>query len=636
MSNTIETPEVQEVPEPQTPRKRRLRLKWPKLAMSPRQYWWTTMVLLIVVPLISFTMVEYLNYNDPWKDFTPAQILLNLVWYYFGELFFYFLRGRRSGAVKLGLGIAWGFGCANHYLIAFRGRTLFPGDFLSLGTAANVAGNYDYSLSQRQWVTLVIMIAVILAMKVLPNESRKKFSWKVFGASAGAAAVFLSVFFGTSMVEKLGIEPSMWTTRGNGLFLNFAVCMKYMKVDKPDTYSQQTLNSLGTEHTSDDLSVTVVDPDGTVRPVNVIVIMNEAFSDFSVLPEVETNRDPMPFIRSLTENTIKGYAYSSVFGGTTANSEYEFLTGNTTAYLPAGTVPYQMYVSDGDPTLVGQMKALGYHTIAAHPYRSSGWNRPAVYRDYGFDEVYFESDFQNRTYMRGDEKSGYVTDQCDYENLIRMYEEKEAGEPLFLFNVTMQNHSGYQMSWDNLPREVWLTGSLEGRFQTVNQYLSLIYQSDLAFEYLIDYFSQVEEPTMILLFGDHQPQVATNFYTDVLGMEPDTALAQKKQMVPFVLWANYDIPEADGMELSLNYLSALLMDTANLPMTGYQKFLSQLWETAPVINTVGVRDAQGNWYGENETLPDQLDEAIEAYKVLLYNNIFDKSNRLEHFFSLTE
>lgn len=110
----------------------------------------------------------------------------------------------------------------------------------------------------------------------------------------------------------------------------------------------------------------------------------------------------------------------------------------------------------------------------------------------------------------------------------------------------MQNHSAYQMAWTNLPREVWLTGALEGRFNTVNQYLSLVYQSDQAFEYLLDYFSQVEEPTLILLFGDHQPQVATNFYTDVLGTAPDTALAQKKQMVPFVLWANYDIPEAQG------------------------------------------------------------------------------------------
>ena len=160
----------------------------------------------------------------------------------------------------------------------------------------------------------------------------------------------------------------------------------------------------------------------------------------------------------------------------------------------------------------------------------------------------------------------------------------------------MQNHSAYQMAWTNLPREVWLTGALEGRFNTVNQYLSLVYQSDQAFEYLLDYFSQVEEPTLILLFGDHQPQVATNFYTDVLGTAPDTALAQKKQMVPFVLWANYDIPEAQGVELSLNYLSGLLMDAANLPKTGYQTFLSQLRETVPAVNAVGYQDTDGTWH----------------------------------------
>ena len=106
--------------------------------------------------------------------------------------------------------------------------------------------------------------------------------------------------------------------------------------------------------------------------------------------------------------------------------------------------------------------------------------------------------------------------------------------------------------------------------------------------------------------------MATNFYTDVLGTAPDTALAQKKQMVPFVLWANYDIPEAQGVELSLNYLSALLMDTANLPMTGYQKYLARLWEAAPVINTVGIRDAGENWYGENEALPEELEAAVET------------------------
>ena len=619
----------------ETPRSKKRRLRWPKLPLAERQLAWTGRALLLLLPVLAFALVEYLNYNS-WDDFTPVQIALNLAWYYLLELVFYFVRRRRRvAAAKWAFGIAWGIGMANHYLISFRGRTLFPGDFLTLRTAANVAGNYDYRPDSMQWLTIGIFAAVLVLLSFLPREEKRPFDWRGFAPAAAGTAVFLAAFFGTGWVEGLGIEPSMWTTRGNGLVLNFTVCLKYMKVEKPDSYSQETLAALAGENPSD-AADTAASADGGTQPVNVIVIMNESLSDLSVLPGVESNMDAMPFLRSLTDNTIKGYAYSSVFGGTTANSEYEFLTGNTTAFLPAGTVPYQMYVSDGDPSLVGQMEALGYTTIAAHPYRSSGWNRPTVYADYGFDEVYFESDFQDRAYMRGDERTGYVTDRCDYENLIRWYEEKEEGQPLFLFNVTMQNHSAYQMAWTNLPKEVWLTGELENRFQTVNQYLSLVYQSDQAFEDLIDYFSQVEEPTMILLFGDHQPQVATNFYTDVLGTNPDTATAQKKQMVPFLIWANYDIPEAQGVELSLNYLSALLMDTANLPMTGYQKFLSQLWETAPVINTVGIRDAQGNWYGENAALPEELDGAIEDYKVLLYNNVFDKKDRVESFFTLAD
>ena len=619
----------------ETPRSKKRRLRWPKLPLAERQLAWTGRALLLLLPVLAFVLVEYLNYNS-WDDFTPVQIALNLAWYYLLELVFYFVRRRRRvAAAKWAFGIAWGIGMANHYLISFRGRTLFPGDFLTLRTAANVAGNYDYRPDSMQWLTIGIFAAVLVLLSFLPREEKRPFDWRGFAPAAAGTAVFLAAFFGTGWVEGLGIEPSMWTTRGNGLVLNFTVCLKYMKVEKPDSYSQETLAALAGENPSDAADA-AASADGGTRPVNVIVIMNESLSDLSVLPGVESNMDAMPFLRSLTENTVKGYAYSSVFGGTTANSEYEFLTGNTTAFLPAGTVPYQMYVSPGDPSLVGQMEALGYTTIAAHPYRSSGWNRPTVYADYGFDEVYFESDFQDRAYMRGDERTGYVTDRCDYENLIRWYEEKEEGQPLFLFNVTMQNHSAYQMAWTNLPKEVWLTGELENRFQTVNQYLSLVYQSDQAFGDLIDYFSQVEEPTTILMFGDHQPQVATNFYTDVLGTNPDTADAQKKQMVPFVLWANYDIPEAQGVELSLNYLSALLMDTANLPMTGYQKFLSQLWETAPVINTVGIGDAQGNWYGENAALPEELDGAIERCKVLLYNNVFDKKDRVENFFTLSD
>ena len=201
----------------------------------------------------------------------------------------------------------------------------------------------------------------------------------------------------------------------------------------------------------------------------------------------------------------------------------------------------------------------------------------------------------------------------------------------------MQNHSGYDKPWDGLERTAELTGVLAGRFPTVDQYLSLIKQSDNAFRYLIDYFSQVEEPTMILLFGDHQPQVAASFYTKMLGGSEDTwdtATAQKRQAVPFVIWANYDIPEAEGVELSLNYLSALLAETANLPQTGYQQFLNELRQTVPVVNAVGFRDTDGTWVRRRSQLSAGAQAALKEYEMLQYNVIFDKTDATADFFTL--
>ena len=147
-----------------TPRSWRRRFRWPRLPLGEGQAAWTTRALMLLAPLLSFTLVEYLNYNNPWTDFTSLQTALNLAWYYLGELFFYFVLRRRASAVKWAMGIAWGLGMANHYLISFRGRTLFPGDFLTLRTAANVAGNYDYRPDSMQWLTIGVFAAVLLAL----------------------------------------------------------------------------------------------------------------------------------------------------------------------------------------------------------------------------------------------------------------------------------------------------------------------------------------------------------------------------------------------------------------------------------------------------------------------------------------
>ena len=591
---------------------------------------WTAFVL---GPLLAFVLVEQMNYNYlVWEELTPLQIALNLVWYYMAAGVLYLATGRVRLTAGLTTALFVLIGLANRYVIRFRGRTIFPGDLLSLQTAANVAGNYDYTPDVVQLrCLLVLALFLLLLWKVPKRPGRQRPHWRAVLPAAVLSAAYLTVFFQTDFLRQMEIEPSLWTTRGNGFVLNFSVCLRYSTVEEPEDYSQETLASIRLE-TEEDWEA---DPNaaGTETPVNLIVIMNESFSDLAEVFDLETNADPLPFFHSLTENTIRGTAWSSVFGGTTANSEYEFLTGNTMAFLPEGTVPFHMYVGEEEPNLGSQLGSLGYRTIFMHPYLSSGWNRRAVYPSFGFDEIYFQGDFSDPAYMRN-----YITDQANYEELIRRYETKEAGEPLFIFNVTMQNHSAYSVPWTGLDKTVWLTGDMEGRYSTVDQYLSLLRQSDSALEYLVSYFSQVEEPTMILVFGDHQPQVVTNFYTEVLGGDfekVDIAAAQQRQEVPFLLWANYDIPEAQGVTTSLNYLSALLMETAGLPMTGYQQFLARLHETVPALNAVGYMDTDGTWQKSRDDLSEEAQAGLLQYESLQYNLLFDsEEDRLPDFFTL--
>ena len=98
--------------------------------------------------------------------------------------------------------------------------------------------------------------------------------------------------------------------------------------------------------------------------------MNEAFSDPSVLGDFTTNEDYMPFVHSLldgADNTISGHLNVSVKGGNTANTEFEYLTGASMAFLPYGSIPYQQYVKKETPSMASYLSSLGYYTIAMHP-----------------------------------------------------------------------------------------------------------------------------------------------------------------------------------------------------------------------------------------------------------------------------
>ena len=108
-------------------------------------------------------------------------------------------------------------------------------------------------------------------------------------------------------------------------------------------------------------------------------------------------------------------------------------------------------------------------------------------------------------------------------------------------------------------------------------------------------------------------------------------------MVPYLIWTNYDLPEAgEGPEISLNYLSTLLAQQAGLPLTDYQRFLQEGMEVLPVVNSVGYVDGTGTSTADPNLLTEQAQDYLKQYRIVQYNNLFDAANRRDAFFSSGE
>lgn len=350
---------------------------------------------------------------------------------------------------------------------------------------------------------------------------------------------------------------------------------------------------------------------------NILVIMDEAFSDLNILGDFATNEDYMPFIRDLMENgenTISGYMDVSILGGNTPNTEFEFLTGNSLAFLPQGSVPFQQYVKKELPAIPSHLKNLGYRTVAMHPYHSGGWDRDKVYPLLGFEESYFLKSFDNAEYIRK-----YVSDKSCFDKIIDMYEAKEKGTPLFLFNVTMQNHSSYSDEYDNFKPSITLKDS---KSKILPNYLSLLKLTDNAVADLISYFEKQEEDTIIVFFGDHQP---SNSVVEPIwklqGKSGDTLSTEEERLrykVPFFIWANYGLEKETLQATSPNYVGLKTLQAAGVPLSSYYQYLDELEETFPSISALGVSDPNGNTYDVKEQK-----EALTTYKQLQYYQLFD-------------
>ena len=574
-------------------------------------------ILFSLIPVICFYLLEFYQHN-PFQEVRTEAQLFNIFLLELTAWTLFFLAGRAVLALRIELVAVMIFGLVNHYVMEFRSTPFVPWDILSVNTAASVAGNYDFTPSGRVILVSILFLALIFCVRFLRFQSE----WKLYARMISAAlvvlvlCVFVNALQNDDFKTKHYLYPFLFTpaymTQVNGMLVTFAMNLEYIAVDRPaDYHAEDAKETLETYESSDTAENTEDLP-------NIIVIMDEAFSDLSVVGDFETNEDYMPFVHSLeqgNDNTVTGYLNVSVCGGNTANTEFEFLTGNTMAFLPAGSIPYQQYIKSETPSLAEYLSGLGYETYGMHPYNASGWDRDRVYPLLGFENTIFFDDFTDKTFLRK-----YVSDDSDFKNIIQTYEQKDEGHPAFIFNVTMQNHGSYTDAYNNFTPDVTVTGT--DSF-VLKQYLSLVKRTDQALENLIDYFAGQKEKTIIVFFGDHQPADSVAAPVLALNGKDANSLNSEDQrlryQVPYVIWANYDIEEGTGEDTSANYLAARVLQTAGVPTSAYQNYLLELEEDYPVISAVRVEKSDGT-----ETNSKEEKKGLLQYQQLQYYSLFDE------------
>lgn len=485
-------------------------------------------------------------------------------------------------------------GAINYWVTEITGKSLIADDIYNVTAAAGVLSGVQVEI--RQILVFIIYVLLIVAFNFALYKckfNKIRFVKRILTGAKGLVAIIIMVYF---LLGNLFIPLMFEPVLKYGLASHLIMSAK--GVEKP-TYYEEFLN----ENKLQEVTVTEK-ADGP----NIIVVMSEAFSDLSVVGDIKTNVDYMPNIRKVMNEYPSGMLYSSVIGNNTCSTEYEFLAGVPTGLTARGSLIFQKEIEENETSIISLVEQQGYKTVGVHPYKRSGYNRENAWLNFGFDEVYFDDDFENPTTIRN-----LIDDKSFYNKIIEIYENK-GNNPLFLFGISMQNHATYLTDYKD---EVFLDGM---NHEDVNEYLSLLKVTDEETAELINYFENQNEDTMIVFFGDHQPMIGEEFYINLLGNTLYASELSKSQLaykVPYFIWTNYDTEYNVPEEMSVNYLPNIVLEAAGLEKDAWFNFTDMIFEKFPVITERFIK-INDNYIGQEDIKKLLTEVTIDSKENPLY------------------
>ncbi|GMX65801.1 LTA synthase family protein [Paenibacillus elgii] len=516
----------------------------------------------------------------------------------------------------------------SYFKVKLIGEPFFPWDIFLNKESMNILPLVTTRTALVRIGLIFAIVAVIFLFRLwVPRLSLRPVTRVVLGA----LCIFALYSFGVrapwvgTLLDRAGVNEIVWNQQENygtnGLSLAFTMNVKNTIVPKPPGYSEPTMASLA-ESLNEMVGPSTANAASGVKP-NVIFIMNEAFWDPTLLPNVSFSEDPVPTVHRLQQESTSGYLLSPQFGGGTSNVEFEVLTGQSMSFLPAGSVPYQQYISKPIPSMASYFKGLGYKSAAIHSYEGWFWNRENVYKHMGFDSFQSKDGFQNPEY-RGD----FIADDEVSKSIIKEVESND--NPTFIYAVTMQNHGPYDDHRYGSDNPVKVQGSLDDAARdTLETYVHGARDADSSLQLLIDHFQKSNEPTIIVFYGDHLPMLGYDYDVYVQSGFIHTAKSdqwsleelEKMHSVPFVMWSNFDMAKEQVPVLSNSFLSAYVLDRLQMEKPAALAYNAELSKKIPGLLRNLVIDSDGQMHA---SVPASAAADVEKYRELQYDEMFGK------------
>ena len=515
-----------------------------------RETWYmlpVSLVLALVIELLNHHTPEKLILfltGHPWMFLFNVEIIFNT--FLFAELF------RRRRGTRWALGILWVvLGAVNSIVQVTRVLPLTTRDVLLIPDGLKMITVYFkwYEIAG-MFVGAALLIAGIVLV-VVKCRKREPFDRAV------SVGVFCAVTALTLVVGKVSVEvgdidwekTSLVDAYQNyGFAYGFTYTFADFGISRPTEYSEELV-----EEIADD----VIEPTAAPEPEeaepltpNVVFVQLESFFNVHDLVDAEYSREPIPVFRELMETCPHGQLKVPSVGGGTANTEFEVLTGMNLDYFGAGEFPYNTILQDTTcETVAFNLKELGYTATAVHNYTGTFYGRNTVYAQLGFDR------FVPQEYMNG----------LTYNALGWAHDSVLTGETMkaltttpgrdFVFTVTVQSHGKYP----DTPVEGLDDIAVLAAPETVNatalqNYVNELSQVDAFIGALIDELEDFDEPTVLVLYGDHLP---------ALGIETDELATGDLYQTTYVLWNNFGL-DMEGGDLQAFQLSAYVLGQLNI------------------------------------------------------------------------